>query len=303
MKSVVSYPERGTGGRNTYRGNFSPNFVEDILNFFKPDSVGDYTVGSGTTLDVCKTHNIPCIGTDLNPAYGGINLLKDDLPPVNMGGYSKMPTLIILHPPYPQKMVLYSGNQWGTKPHPDDPSHYEDYQEFIKAINRMHYHAFLALPKGGRLITLVGDAKKKGRLYSMVKDMAFFGTLEQIVVKTQHNCLSDSRRYSGKFIPIVHEYAVIMRKDSCCYETRVISVTHTTYDSRQYQNLSWRQAVRSALRNLGGEAELSKLYKELEKFITTKKHSDPQAKIRETLQTSQEFKPVMRGVWALQEAA
>mgnify|MGYP000884851068 CR=1 FL=1 len=108
MKSIVSYPERGTGGNNTYRGNFSPKFVEDILNFFKPDSVGDYTVGSGTTLDVCKTHNIPCIGTDLNPVYGGVNLLKDDLPPVNMGGYSKMPTLIILHPPYPQKMVLYS---------------------------------------------------------------------------------------------------------------------------------------------------------------------------------------------------
>jgi hypothetical protein len=303
MKSVVSYPERGTGGRNTYRGNFSPKFVEDILNFFKPESVGDYTVGSGTTLDVCKAYNIPCIGTDLNPAHSGVNLLKDDLPPVDMGGYSKMPTLIILHPPYPQKMVLYSGSQWGTKPHPDDPSHYEDYQEFIKTINRMHYHAFLALPKGGRLITLVGDAKKKGQLYSMVKDMAFFGTLEQIVVKAQHNCLSDSRQYSGKFIPIVHEYAVIMRKDSCRYETRVISVAYTTFDSRKYQNLTWRQAVRSALRNLGGKAELPELYKELENFVTTKKHSNPQAKIRETLQTSSEFKPVARGVWALQEVA
>jgi hypothetical protein len=303
MKSVVSYPERGHGGKNTYRGNFSPRFVEDIIDFFNPDSIGDYTVGSGTTIDVCQKHNVPYIGTDLNPAYGGINLLKDDLPPVNMGGYSKMPTLIILHPPYPQKMVLYSGHQWGTKPHPDDPSHYEDYQTFIKAINRMHYHAFLALPKGGRLITLVGDAKKKGQLYSMVKDMAFFGTLEQIVIKAQHNCLSDSRQYSGKFIPIVHEYAVIMRKDSCCYECKVISVSHKTYDSRRYQNLSWRQAVRLALRNLGGKAKLPKIYSELEKFVMTKKHSDPQAKIRQTLQNNNEFSSVSRGVWALSGAA
>lgn len=85
MQSVVSYPERGTGGKNTYRGNFSPKFVEDILNFFKPDSIGDYTVGSGTTLDVCQRKNIPCIGTDLNPAFGGVNLLKDDLPPRQHG--------------------------------------------------------------------------------------------------------------------------------------------------------------------------------------------------------------------------
>lgn len=302
MKSVVSYPERGAGGKSTYRGNFSPKFVEDIIEHFNPDTIGDYTVGSGTTIDVCQRLNVPCIGTDLNPEFGGVNLLKDDLPPVNMGGYAKMPSIIILHPPYPQKMVLYSGNQWGKTPHPDDPSNYEDYHQFIKAINRMHYHAFLALPKGGRLITLVGDAKKRGQLYSMVKDMAFFGTLEQIVIKTQHNCFSDSQSYSGKFIPIVHEYAVIMRKDGSSYETRVISVDYTTYDSRKYQGLSWRQAVRSALRNLGGKAELSKLYSELESFVTTKRHSSPHEKIRETLQVSPEFQSVSRGVWAIREA-
>ena len=76
-------------------------------------------------------------------------------------------------------------------------------------------------------------------------------------------------------------------------------MTHTTYDSRQYQDLSWRQAARSALSNLGGKAELSKLYAELKNFVVTKKHSNPEAKIRETLQTAKEFQPVTRGVWAL----
>lgn len=93
MKSVVSYPERGAGGQNTYRGNFSPKFVEDVINFFNPDSVGDYTVGSGTTINVCQNRKIPCIGTDLNPSYGGINLQRDDLPPINMGGFSGIITI------------------------------------------------------------------------------------------------------------------------------------------------------------------------------------------------------------------
>lgn len=299
MNTILTYPERGKGGKSSYRGNFSPKYAQDIIEYYNPKCVGDYTVGSGTTLDVCKQLGVPCVGTDLNPQFGGINLLKDDIPPVNMGGYSRMPDLILLHPPYPQKMVLYSGNQWGSIPHPDDPSHYEDYKAFIKAINRMHYHAFLALPKGGRLVTLVGDAKKKGVLYSMLKDMAFFGTLEQIMIKTQHNCVSDNRTYGGKFIPIVHEYAVVMRKDGVSYETNIIAVTRQVYDTRSYKGLSWRQAVRQAVRVLGGKTDLPTLYKELERFVLTKRHSDPQAKIRETLQTSSEFTSPKRGEWVI----
>jgi hypothetical protein len=83
---------------------------------------------------------------------------------------------------------------------------------------------------------------------------------------------------------------------------RVITVSETAYDTRKYQNLSWRQAVRSALRNLGGKSELSRLYAELESFFITKKHSNPQAKVRETLQKNPEFQPASRGVWSIQEA-
>lgn len=31
MKSIVSYPDRGQGGRNSYRGNCSPRMIEDII--------------------------------------------------------------------------------------------------------------------------------------------------------------------------------------------------------------------------------------------------------------------------------
>ena len=57
MKSVVSYPERGNGGKNNYRGNCSPKLIEDIITQFGIKNLNDYMVGSGTTEDVCKRSN------------------------------------------------------------------------------------------------------------------------------------------------------------------------------------------------------------------------------------------------------
>ena len=45
MKSVVSYPERGTGGKNSYRGNCSPKLIEDLVKQFKVTEISDYMVG------------------------------------------------------------------------------------------------------------------------------------------------------------------------------------------------------------------------------------------------------------------
>lgn len=36
LTSIVSYPERGAGGNNRYRGNCSPKLIEDLIGFFKP---------------------------------------------------------------------------------------------------------------------------------------------------------------------------------------------------------------------------------------------------------------------------
>ena len=35
LTSIVSYPERGNGGNNQYRGNCSPKLIEDLIRFFK----------------------------------------------------------------------------------------------------------------------------------------------------------------------------------------------------------------------------------------------------------------------------
>ena len=48
LTSIVSYPERGEGGDNRYRGNCSPKLIEDLIGFFKPKEICDYMCGSGT---------------------------------------------------------------------------------------------------------------------------------------------------------------------------------------------------------------------------------------------------------------
>ena len=39
LTSIVSYPERGSGGNNRYRGNCSPKLIEDLIAFFKPEEI------------------------------------------------------------------------------------------------------------------------------------------------------------------------------------------------------------------------------------------------------------------------
>lgn len=59
LTSIVSYPERGTGGNNRYRGNCSPKLIEDLIGFFKPAEICDYMCGSGTTQDAAHSMKAP----------------------------------------------------------------------------------------------------------------------------------------------------------------------------------------------------------------------------------------------------
>ena len=54
MHSIVSYPDRGTDGENSYRGNCSGRLIEDLINQFHVRQITDFMVGSGTTEDVAK---------------------------------------------------------------------------------------------------------------------------------------------------------------------------------------------------------------------------------------------------------
>lgn len=68
LNSILSYPERGSGGDNRYRGNCSPKLIADLLGFFKPAQVCDYMCGSGTTADAAASLGIDSRATTCTAA-------------------------------------------------------------------------------------------------------------------------------------------------------------------------------------------------------------------------------------------
>ena len=72
-----------------------------------------------------------------------------------------------------------------------------------------------ALVPGGRLAVLIGDVRRKGQYTAIIKDVLDFpyGEIRSVIIKVQHNCTSDRKRY-GKLedMPIRHEYCVVFKK-------------------------------------------------------------------------------------------
>ena len=299
MKSIVSYPERGEGGRNSYRGNCSPKLILDLYDQFQFSEISDYMCGSGTTEDVAKQLGIPAHCYDLNR---GFDLMTMDI--------SERNEFIFWHPPYAD-MIQYAGSQYsaeeivakyGIDPMKSDLSQIKDWDEFVRAMNWCMLKQYASLEKGGRIAVLMGDMKRKGKLYSMLVDIAKPGTLENIVIKAQHNCWSDSQTYSGKFIPIVHEYLMICRKDA---ELLVpVALTYRrTVDVRDMVSATWKDVVYEAMKAIGGKCSLDELYSSIDGHKRTKQNGNWQAKIRQTLQMYPSlFSHVERGVWSLRAA-
>jgi len=132
---------------------------------------------------------------------------------------------------------------------------------------------YASLEKGGRIAVLMGDMKRKGRLYSMLVDIVKSGTLENIVIKAQHNCWSDRQNYSGKFIPIVHEYLMICRKDGELL-IPVIMTTHQTVDLRDVKSATWKDVVYEAMKAIGGSCTLEDIYSSLENHKRAKSNTN-----------------------------
>lgn len=203
LTSIVSYPERGEGGNNKYRGNCSPKLIEDLLGFFKPMEICDYMCGSGTTKAAADKLGIRSHLYDL---HSGFDLMNCEIP--------ERPEFIFWHPPYwdiiKYSDVMYKASEvkekYGYDPCKADLSRIPDWDRFVEAMNYAMMKQFCALEKGGRMAVLMGDIKKRGKLYSMLAEIIKPGTLENIIIKAQHNCFSDQIQYSGKFIPILHEY-------------------------------------------------------------------------------------------------
>ena len=295
MNTIVSYPDRGDYGKNSYRGNCSGRLIEDIISQYRLEGLSDFMVGSGTTEDVVRSLDLRGSFADLNRGYDMLNM---DIP--------ERAENIFWHPPY-HDMIVYSGeqysaqavmDQYGFDPKAVDLSRCTSWEEFVKKMNHCMMKQFAALEKGGRMFTLVGDMKRKGTLYSMLCDILKPGTLEQIIIKTLHNTVSGRKTYVRQnFVPIVHEYLIVTRKDSGL----MIPVSFTTSrnaDIRELASPSWRDIL-IALLEEHQSMTLNDIYSYMEKSRKSQSNPHWKEKIRQTLQNERYFSKVSRGTYSI----
>ena len=201
--SVVSYPNRcSLWGNAGYRGNCDGRLFKNLVLRYRAKKVADPMLGSGTTRDVVaglnrfKKAEIAFWGGDLKD---GFDLTEQKLP----GQFD----LVWIHPPY-WNIVRYTGRH-------GDLSNCESYQQFQQMLMTCLKRCYDALILGGRLAVLIGDVRRSGRYTPIIKDILSFphGQIRSIIIKVQHNCTSDRRRY-GKLEdpPIKHEYCVVFKK-------------------------------------------------------------------------------------------
>lgn len=298
MQSIVSYPDRGKYGRNTYRGNCSGLLIKDLIEQYRLQGLSDFMVGSGTTEDVVRETGIRGDFADLNRGY---DMLSMDIP--------NRAENVFWHPPY-GAMIKYADSQYKAADveaatglsaetiRQHDLSSFKDWGEFVKMMNYCMMKQFSALEKGGRMFVLVGDWKQKGKLYSMILDLIKPGTVENIIIKAQHNCWSERQSYSGSFVPIVHEYLLVTRKDAGLI-VPVSWGTSRQYDMRSFTDQSWRDLVYSVIQENGGQMSLQELYDALKDSSKAKKNPHWQEKVRQTVQNIKRFVRTERGCYAI----
>ena len=129
----------------------------------------------------------------------GFDLTKQELP----GRYD----FCWIHPPY-WNIIRYSETR-------DDLSNCETYEQFRHLLMVCLKRCYNALVLGGRLAVLIGDVRKKGKYTAIIKDILNFplGELRSIIIKVQHNCVSDRKFYGKLEDPLIkHEYCVVFKK-------------------------------------------------------------------------------------------
>lgn len=299
LTSVVSYPERGEGGRSDWRGNCSPKLIEDLIGFYQPSQICDYMCGSGTTKAAADTMGINSKIYDL---HSGFDIMNCDIP--------ERSEFTFWHPPYwdiiKYSDVMYKASdveaKFGYNPCEFDLSRIREWDDFVKAMNYAMMKQFCALERGGRMAVLMGDIKRKGKLYSMLAEIVKPGTLEQIIIKMQHNCVSSRTAYSGRFIPIEHEYLMIVKRDDQLIIPVMLS-SNRKLDVRDAKCSLWRDVLAAVMETKRGSWSLHELYGELEGHKKTANNANWQAKVRQTLQMHPElFCHDGRGMWSLATA-
>lgn len=294
--SILSHPDRGPWGKSSWRGNCSGHILVDLFNQYQPKFFIDPMMGSGTSVEVANQMGIEALGLDL---HSGFNILRDSILQAAGG---READLVWSHPAY-HDMIVYSGNVWGEA-HPDDLSRCESEEDFLCKMEIALLNQREATKAGGHYGVLIGDLRRNGKYSSYQADLIARmpkSELASVMIKAQHNCVSDSRNYGKmKHMRIMHEYIILWGKP------RTISSCIGTLAEMAKQQAAglksaWKAILHHALVTLGGVASLADIYayvaKHAEAQIANRASESWQAKVRQVLQNH--FTQKERGVWAL----
>ena len=164
-----------------------------------------------------------------------------------------------------------------------------NYEEFIRKLNLVNEKIYHSLVNGGRHATLIGDIRKNGKYYSILKDMTWFGELESHIIKIQHNCLSDNKIYSNNsFIAIKHEHILVFKKDKIWVFN--LKVTETRKENiMNITNITWRDLIQATIEFFNNKASVDDIYNILSKSKKAKNNNHVREKIRQTLNENANF--------------
>lgn len=294
LQSLISFPDRGPGGDSRWRGNCSGHIQRAMINHYAPKLFVDVCEGSGTSRDVCREKGIDYVGLDL---HKGNDFTRDFV----RSQLDRPADICFSHPPY-HAMIDYG--HVGTFEQPEliahDTSRCQSVDEFLEKSYVMLLNQREATRPRGVYATLIGDMRKKGVFRSFQADfLGMMPTSEQlgVVIKGQFNCVSDSRQYSGDFIPIQHEYLLLWRRAD---RTMVHIALDQAVALRQRTDWTWRALLRMVfMRHFTNRAAtLAEIYSCIEQEAPEMLRDRPNwnAKVRQILQ--RHFAPVSRGLWA-----
>ena len=329
-QTIISFPDRNNEwGDSRYRGNCSGWVQAFLIWKYQVKKFAELFSGSGTGYDVAKDMGVKYIGADMNPnpARPGIlqvNAVTDEVPEEFVDA-----DFLFMHPPYGAEIgIPYAGAEWGAEKkwtkingrnrctiidHTDeliptmgyDPKDYDlgrmEWNKFMNALNAIIMKYYSAMQNGSMMGILMGDVRRNGRFYSMVSDVVKAGRLEQLIIKKQNNTTSERNNVpymSKNFVPIIHEYIMVLKKIAPYIIDFSLPTKHEG-DIRDASSSTWRDVVVAVMNNLGGEAKLEIIYREIDGHKKCLKNKHWKEKVRQTLQQSKLFLNVDRGVWKL----
>lgn len=301
--TVLSFPDRGPWGNSSYRGNCSGWIHAFLIWKYQVKKMAELFSGSGTGYDVCKDMGINYVGADLNPnpvrpGILNVNAITDEVPEEFMNA-----DFIFMHPPYSNVCKI----DWAGKAYSDPTGELSKsdlgkmpWDQFMKTLNEIVMKYYASMETGAKMGILMGDVRRGG-FHSMLTDIVKPGSLEQVIIKMQHNTVSERNNINyahRNFVPLVHEYIMVLKK-LAPYIINFQLPQEYEMDIRNSKTATWKDVVNAVLQKIGRPASLNEIYAEIEghkKCLTNPHWKD---KIRQVLQTYNIFIPVNTGVWAL----